>query len=181
MRATDSMQKSETTLALPASVADIPFRPTIGMELYKSKKAARANLAPGGAGRPSAGNAPQLLAPTTGFQNFSALNQTDSGGLRPPDPHAAVGTSHVCQVVNTRIACFNKAAPNTRVLPLSLASFFGYTLQTIFDPRIVYDGTWLAGWSVVKRFPSRAPCSASSWRFRRPIARWVAGTSKEGC
>lgn len=142
LRGIDKMQQTEASFALPASVAEIPFRPTIDMGLYKNKKAARLNLAPGGAGRPGASQAPQLLAPPGVFQSFSALNQTESGGLRPPDPHAAVGKSHVCQVVNTRVACYNKAAPNTRVLSLSLASFFGYTLQTIFDPRIAYDGTW---------------------------------------
>src|SRR5207248_11713160 len=35
---------------------------------------------------------------------------------------------------------------NTAALPLAksvtLATFFGYTAQTLFDPRVVYDSTW---------------------------------------
>jgi hypothetical protein len=55
-----------------------------------------------------------------------------------------VGTTHFVQVTNSHIDMWTRQ--NTMTLPLAksvtLATFFSYTAQTLFDPRVVYDSTW---------------------------------------
>ncbi|WP_336114299.1 hypothetical protein [Streptomyces sp. PTD9-10] len=59
--------------------------------------------------------------------------------IRPPDTHGAVGLGHFVQVVNgTGFGVFRKS-DGALLKKVSFASFFKYTAQTIFDPRIVYD------------------------------------------
>jgi hypothetical protein len=48
------------------------------------------------------------------------------------------------EIVNSRIAVFDSSG--TRLKDVSLATFFGYTLHLLFDPRVVYDrarGRWV--------------------------------------
>jgi len=55
-----------------------------------------------------------------------------------------VGTTHFVEVTNSHIDMWTRQ--NTGPLPLAksvtLATFFGYTTETLFDPRVVYDSTW---------------------------------------
>lgn len=72
---------------------------------------------------------------------IEGLTLDDNGDLAgtvniPSDPHGAVGTNHLCHVVNVSIQCQTK--DGTSVLKESLENFFGKG-DDIFDPRIVYD------------------------------------------
>ncbi|MFB6524324.1 hypothetical protein [Streptomyces sp. NPDC056401] len=74
----------------------------------------------------------------SGPVSFEGLNEGNSGS-RPPDTHGAVGLKHFVEVTNgTGFGVFNKS-DGANVLTVSLASFFGYTTTTIFDPRVVFD------------------------------------------
>ena len=83
-----------------------------------------------------------LATPVIRLTNFNGHSSTQ--GLRPPDTHGAVGTTHFVQVTNSHIDMWTRQ--NTQALPLAksvtLATFFGYTAETLFDPRVVYDSTW---------------------------------------
>src|SRR5207247_9533854 len=74
--------------------------------------------------------------------NFNGHSATE--GLRPPDTHGAVGTTHFVQVTNSHIDMWTRQ--NTHTLPLAksvtLATFFSYTAQALFAPRVVYDAPW---------------------------------------
>lgn len=132
-----------------APTKKVPFRPTMDMADYEKAKAGlSAAAATAGPERRSErrapGQAPTLAvqAPTLQGFNISGLNSTESGNLRPPDTHGASGGSYYCQIVNSRVACYNRTSPFSRVLDRSLAAFFGYFTETIFDPRIEYDQTY---------------------------------------
>lgn len=77
--------------------------------------------------------------------NFNGSNQTTAcGNCVPPDTHGAIGNTQYVQVVNSALQIYSRTAiPDTVTLPLlrqtSLANFFGYTAQPLFDPRVVYD------------------------------------------
>ena len=60
----------------------------------------------------------------------------------PPDPSGAVGTSHVCHVVNTAIHCHNKTTGVAATgFPKSMSSFFTSLspANAGFDPKILWD------------------------------------------
>ncbi len=106
---------------------------------------AKADADSGAALRPAPAAPVGPLAPPT-FKTFNCegVNQTTAGGLRPPDVDGAVGNSHIVEVTNSHIDMYTKpttacAAP---VKSVTAASFFGYTAQTLFDPRVIYDETW---------------------------------------
>lgn len=79
--------------------------------------------------------------------NFDGVNQTNAcGTCSPPDTHGAIGTTQFVQIVNRRVLVYAKTPVAGTTAPTllkssSLASFFGYTAQPLFDPRIVYDST----------------------------------------
>lgn len=103
---------------------------------------AAARLAPGRK-RPGIGNrqgqAP-LLAPPG--KSFSYEGATQNTGLYPPDTHGAVGKVNFVEVTNGEgVSVYTKTTGSLQK-QTSFASFFGYTDQTIFDPRVVYDKTW---------------------------------------
>ena len=68
-------------------------------------------------------------------------NQTTCD-CQPPDPHVAVGTDHVVQVVNTAIAIYDKAG-NVLQGPMELDQFFRPSIVNgetfTFDPVVAYD------------------------------------------
>lgn len=71
------------------------------------------------------------------LQNFNGTTLGDTGaGFIPPDTCGAVGIDHFVSVVNANISVYEKAAPNTQVVNLSLQSFFGGFNA---DPRVVFD------------------------------------------
>ena len=125
----------------PLPPREIPFRPTMEASDYDAAKA-RANFWGPGAAKPFTETFAPLATPVIRLTNFSGHSATE--GLRPPDTHGAVGTTHFVQVTNSHIDMWTRQ--NTATLPLArsvtLATFFGYTAQTLFDPRVVYDSTW---------------------------------------
>ena len=125
----------------PVPAREIPFRPTMDRSDYDAAKA-RANFYGPGAAKPFTETFAPLATPVIRLTNFNGHSATE--GLRPPDTHGAVGTTHFVQVTNSHIDMWTRQ--NTAALPLAksvtLATFFGYTAQTLFDPRVVYDSTW---------------------------------------
>jgi hypothetical protein len=122
------------------------LRPTMDQATYESLKTiANMNvpaLKVGDTGRGAADELTGRLAPpvTIGVN----INGDSEAGLNPPDTHGAVGPNHYVQVTNSRITRFSKTG--TLLSSVSLASFFGYTLTTVFDPRVIYDrigGRWI--------------------------------------
>ena len=124
----------------PVAPGEIPFRPTMDRTAYDAAKA-RANSYAPLAVKPFTETFAPLATPVIRLTNFSGHSTTQ--GLRPPDTHGAV-TAHFVQVTNSHIDMWTRQ--NTQALPLAksvtLATFFGYTAQTLFDPRVVYDSTW---------------------------------------
>ncbi|MFJ9827213.1 hypothetical protein ACIRSU_23050 [Streptomyces sp. NPDC101160] len=114
---------------------------------------AAARQAPG-AKRPRIGNrkgqAP-LLAPPG--KSFSYEGATQNTGLYPPDTHGAVGKVNFVEVTNGEgVSVFTKTT-GTLQKQTSFASFFNYTDQTIFDPRVAYDKTWNRWVVTAEAFP----------------------------
>ena len=81
----------------PLPPREIPFRPTIDRSEYDAAKA-RANSWGPGAVKPFTETFAPLATPVIRLTNFNGHSSTD--GLRPPDTHGAVGTTHFVQVTN---------------------------------------------------------------------------------
>ena len=149
----------------PAAAYAIPFRPTIDANAYAAaKQAAAANYSPQ-AVKPGALSAVPAGPPTRVFKNFDAASDVD--GLRPPDTHGAVGKTHFVEVTNSHIRMYNKATPPALVKNVSLATFFGYTTEVIFDPRVVYDSVW-----------NRWIVTAEAFQESNTVQRFFIGISK---
>jgi len=139
--------------------ATVPFRPTMGAASYRAAKAA-ANSAPT-VQKPSRPTAAPL-APPTPIRQFEGLSQSESGGLRPPDNDGAHGDpagalNQYVAIVNSAIRVYNVGpATPTIASTKTLASFFGYTTTTIFDPRVIYDTTWDRWVVMAEAFPESA-------------------------
>ncbi|MCF6156638.1 MAG: hypothetical protein E3K36_15700 [Candidatus Brocadia sp.] len=142
VRTPEDMEATEAALRdagkMPV-VPRIPFRPTMSEIDYKTAKAAAA--AEAGIGNPDVESPKVPLAPPNlKGVNIDGVNQIEAGGARPPDTHGAVGLDHFVEVTNSHVDIYQKS-DGARVKSVSLASFFGYTNQTLFDPRCVYDST----------------------------------------
>lgn len=135
--------KAEPNYVMEQAVAprEIPFRPTMDRTAYDNAKA-RANFSAPSAAKPLTEALAPLTTPVIRQTNFIAHSETE--GFRPPDTHGAVGLTHFVQVTNSHIDMWTRQ--NTQALPLAksvtLATFFGYTAEALFDPRVVYDSTW---------------------------------------
>jgi len=124
----------------PAFPREIPFRPTMDRTAYDAAKA-QANFYGPRAAKPITETLAPLATPVIRNFNFNGHSSTD--GARPPDTHGAVGTTHFVQVTNSHIDMWTRAAtPPTLAKSVTLATFFGYTTEALFDPRVVYDSTW---------------------------------------
>src|SRR5262245_37247060 len=125
----------------PLPPREIPFRPTMDRTEYDAAKA-RANFWGPGAAKPFTETFLPLATPVIKTTNFNGHSATE--GLRPPDTHGAVGTTHFVQVTNSNIDMWTRQP--TQALPLAksvtLATMFRSTAETLFDPRVVYDSTW---------------------------------------
>ena len=143
IRTPEDMEAAETALLeagkLPV-VSKIPFRPTMSQIDYKAAKAAAAEKDVE-VYRPDTEtlNVP-LAPPNLKGININGVNEIEAGGGRPPDTHGAVGLDYFVEVTNSHVDIYQKS-DGTRVKSVSLASFFGYINQTLFDPRCVYDST----------------------------------------
>ncbi len=155
IRTQGDMEQAEATRGPLPQPTVIPLRPTISDAEYKQlKAAAAAEVAIFGHRRPieDAGARP-LAPPTEIFADIEGVNQTEAGGGFPPDTHGAAGLTQFVEITNSQLDVYLKTAPFARVLSVSLASFFGYTAQTIFDPRVVYDSTWNRWVITAEAFP----------------------------
>jgi len=139
----------------PAPPREIPFLPTMDRSAYDAAKAL-ANSYASGAVKPFTEAFAPLATPVIKLTNFNGHSSTE--GLRPPDTHGAVGTTHFVQITNSHIDMWTRQ--NTQTLPLAksvtLATFFGYTAETLFDPRVVYDSTWNRWIVTADAFPESA-------------------------
>jgi hypothetical protein len=125
----------------PSHPHSIPFRPTISRSAYDAAKARAANSYVPGAVKPFPDAFSTLGSPIIKGTNFEGTSSTDN--LRPPDTNGAVGQTHFIEVTNSHIEMWKRQSPTpVLVKNVTLASFFSYTAQTIFDPRVVYDSTW---------------------------------------
>jgi hypothetical protein len=123
-------------------VGAVPLLPGMDAQAYINQKAdadQHRDQSRGPMSLPSLGLGP--YAPPLPDLNFEGLNQSESGFLFPPDTHGAIGKNQFVEIVNTRLAVFDTAT-GARVKDISLATFFGYTARTLFDPRVVYDRIW---------------------------------------
>jgi hypothetical protein len=121
----------------------LPFRPTMSEKAYQQAKAL-AETAPVIEAPLPVPEALQesLAAPVLKAINFEGVTQTRAcGTCRPPDTHGAVGLSQFVEITNSHLDVYQKALPNTRVKSVSLAAFFGYTAQFLFDPRVIFDAS----------------------------------------
>lgn len=116
---------------------EVPVGLTISRADYDAAKALAANSYVPGAVKQFAPDV-VLTTPIIKSTNFSAHDSTE--GLRPPDTHGAIGTGHFVQATNSHIDMWSRAGNLGK--SVTLATFFGYTTQTLFDPRVVYDSTW---------------------------------------
>ena len=73
----------------------IPFRPTMDRTAYDAENA-RANSYAPGAVKPFTEIFAPLATPVIRLTNFNGHSETE--GLRPPDTHGAVGTTHFVQI-----------------------------------------------------------------------------------
>jgi hypothetical protein len=127
-------------MAQPHAPFAIPFRPTMGDSAYAAAKQ-RANSAYAPGVTKSFPLAPTVLGPPViKTNNFNGHSETE--GLFPPDTHGAIGVNHFVEVTNSHFDVFSKASPPALVKSVTLATFFNYTAETLFDPRVVYDQTW---------------------------------------
>ena len=146
-----------TRASLPIRV--IPFLPTMDPSAYAAAKAA-AEAALSAAHRPALTQAPAPLAPPTLKDvNCDGVDQANAGGLFPPDADGAVGAIQFVQIVNSQIVVWDKAPVAgcpTQLLNVSLAAFFGYFAQTLFDPRVLYDPVFDRWVVAAEAFPESA-------------------------
>ncbi len=127
-------------MAQPNAPFAIPFRSTMGESAYAAAKQ-RANSAHApGVTKPFPLAPTPLGAPVIKTNNFNGHSETD--GLFPPDTHGAIGVNHFVEVTNSHFDVFSKASPPALLKSVTLATFFNYTAQTLFDPRVVHDNTW---------------------------------------
>lgn len=116
---------------------EVPFRPTMSIVDYKAAKAAAAESTATNSEDAESPNGP-LAPPVFIGPDIEGANQTEAGGWRPPDTHGAVGIDHFAEVTNSHYDVYRKS-DGVRVKSVSLASFFGYTAESLFDPQCSYD------------------------------------------
>jgi len=117
-------------------------RPTVPLDRYKATKLQGSRAAR----RPGSG-APSAPSTVTNGGGFNGITQATAEDTWPPDINGAVstgtgGAGQNATVVNSHLTVWTKSTTPTQLLDLSLASYFGYTNQSIFDPRILYDRFW---------------------------------------
>ncbi len=159
VRTTAQMLKSQAARPTPPAPV-IPFLPTMDPSEYEAAKAAAATAARSAAPRPAPLQTPAPLAPPTLKDvNCDGVDQANAGGHFPPDADGAVGAIQFVQIVNSQIVVWDKApiaGCPTQLLNVSLAAFFGYFAQTLFDPRVLYDPVFDRWVVAAEAFPESA-------------------------
>src|SRR5690242_63361 len=119
---------------------ETPVRPTMNMTEYEAAKARANREYVAGAKGLLFPEAPAATAPHIKLWNFDGHSSSEA---RPvPDTHGALGTDHYIEVSNRHIDMYERGVPPTLVKSVTLADFFGYDTEGLFDPRVVYDSTW---------------------------------------
>jgi len=127
-------------MAQPHAPTAIPFRSTMDESAYAAaKQRANSAYAPG-VTKPFSLAPTSLGPPVIKTNNFNGHSETE--GLFPPDTHGAIGVDHFVEVTNSHFDVFSKASPHALLKSVTLATFFNFTAETLFDPRVVYDQTW---------------------------------------
>lgn len=109
---------------------------------YAAAKAAADAAGPSSRPQSPAAASGTLAPPGTLGPNCEGVNNATAGGGRPPDTDAAAGNTHIVTVTNSHIDMYTKSGCPLPAKSVSAASFFTYTAQTLFDPRVIYDETW---------------------------------------
>jgi hypothetical protein len=126
-------------------------RPTVPLSKYKAaKRQTSADRRPG-LGANVAQTAPQTA---TNILGFNGITQATAQDTWPPDINGAVSSNRVVEVVNQHLTAFTRTG--TQTSDRSLATITGYTNQSIFDPRIVYDKTWNRWVAIAEARPESA-------------------------
>ncbi|MEU4033414.1 hypothetical protein [Streptomyces collinus] len=113
--------------------------PTVSRAKLAELKAAAAKHGPKRRPNMTGGNSARMLKqPSQG--SFEGLSQPCC--LRPPDTTGAVGKSQYVETVNGAGFGVYSKSDGSLLKNVSFASFFGYSAQTIFDPRVLYDKRW---------------------------------------
>jgi hypothetical protein len=124
----------------PGAEWAIPFRPTMNRAEYEAAKA-RANAYQYKAVPPLTEVSSPTTTPHIKLLNFDGHSSTD--GAHPPDTHGAKGALYFVEVTNRHIDMYRTTPFHvTLEKSLTLAEFFGYSTEDLFDPRVVYDSTW---------------------------------------
>ena len=127
----------ETYVLQRPPAAAIRFRPTMSASDYAAaKQAAAATYSPV---KPVPFAPVPAAPPTSIIKNFSGASQIDS--TRPPDTEGAAGATQFVETTNSQVNIYNKS-DGSLAKSVTLASFFNYTAQSLFDPRVVYDPVW---------------------------------------
>ncbi len=152
LRTPEQMDAFEAVNVAPTPRAE-HFEPTMDIDTYRSLKQ-QAKLAP----RPTK-DAPRsgpLAPPVTGsmFAGPSECAGT-AGCWFPPDVAASSGTDgQIIAVHNSMFSVYNNSG--SQLTLKSLNSFFGYSTQPFYDPRVLYDSVW-SRWCVTSpAFPESA-------------------------
>jgi hypothetical protein len=82
-----------------------------------------------------------LAPPTLQGKRIDAIDSNNCGGCRPPDTHGAVGNTHFLQVTNMHVDAWKKGS-KTNQMSVTLKNFFGGAVNTLFDPRALWDPYW---------------------------------------
>ena len=97
-------------------------------------------------GKPEATPTIPSAASVAGFQG---ITQSQSDGWFPPDVNGVVGNGFNVLTTNDRFVVYTKAVAPVVKKNVTLNTFFSYSAQAFFDPRVVYDSVW-------KRFVTEA-------------------------
>ncbi len=124
------------------STYDLAPRPTISAQAYAAAKASVGTLGIFSSDEAGRDAQAQPLAPPNKGVDWEGLNQAQTGNLRPPDTHGAVGRGYFMQIVNSHLAVYRNVDQQL-LFNTSLASLFNYFTTTVFDPRAMFDKVWL--------------------------------------
>lgn len=141
LRTWEEMERDEATQGPVVSRSIIPYRPTMDPASYMAAKRAAAMERHLSLTNPLSSEPESPLgAPVLKGTKFNGIDQSLAGGLAPPDTHGAIGLTQFTEVTNSHIQVFGRGGYSQKSVHLS--SFFGYTAETLFDPRVVYDNTY---------------------------------------
>jgi len=136
-RTPEQMDAFDATMAVSREEKLEPApRPTMDADVYARLKQ-QAALAPR-TPKPTSGNGPRPDSPLATLV-FTGATECDSGSgcWTPPDVSGSVSKTNWVSVSNDVIEIHSKAGAVQKMV--SLNGFFGYSTQSMFDPRVQYD------------------------------------------